>query len=82
MMVAVRASETTVDNYFTRQYIPEYNYEINFNQYTLRIYIEDPHFCGNVLYPLSVIRNSVVCPQEPLLKSGVPWVKWGYVTLP
>jgi hypothetical protein len=27
MMEAVRTSETSVDNYFTRQYIPEDNYE-------------------------------------------------------
>jgi hypothetical protein len=27
MMEAVRTSETSVDNYFTRQYIPEYNSE-------------------------------------------------------
>jgi hypothetical protein len=29
MMEAVRASETSVDNYFTRQYIPEDNSEQN-----------------------------------------------------
>jgi hypothetical protein len=27
MMEAVRTSETTVDNHFTRQYIPEDNFE-------------------------------------------------------
>jgi hypothetical protein len=27
MMEAVRTSETSVDNYFTRQYIPEDNFE-------------------------------------------------------
>jgi hypothetical protein len=27
MMEAVRTSETSVDNHFTRQYIPEYNSE-------------------------------------------------------
>jgi hypothetical protein len=27
VMEAVRTSETSVDNYFTRQYIPEYNSE-------------------------------------------------------
>jgi hypothetical protein len=29
MMEAVRTSETSVDNHFTRQYIPEYNSEEN-----------------------------------------------------
>jgi hypothetical protein len=29
-MVAARTSETSVDNYFTRQYIPEDNSEIYF----------------------------------------------------
>jgi hypothetical protein len=29
MMEAVRTSETSVDNYFTRQYIPEDNSELN-----------------------------------------------------
>jgi hypothetical protein len=29
MMEVVRTSETSVDNYFTRQYIPEDNYEQN-----------------------------------------------------
>jgi hypothetical protein len=28
-----------------------------------------------VLYPLSVRLSFVVCPQEPLLKLGVPWLK-------
>jgi DNA-dependent RNA polymerase auxiliary subunit epsilon len=30
MMEAVRTSETSVDNYFTRQYIPEDKYELQF----------------------------------------------------
>jgi hypothetical protein len=30
MMEAVRTSETSVDNYFTRQYIPEDNSELNY----------------------------------------------------
>jgi hypothetical protein len=29
MMEAARTSETSVDNYFTRQYIPEDNSELN-----------------------------------------------------
>jgi hypothetical protein len=29
MMEAVRTSETSVDNYFTLQYIPEYNSELH-----------------------------------------------------
>jgi hypothetical protein len=29
MIEAARTSETSVDNYFTRQYIPEDNYELN-----------------------------------------------------
>jgi hypothetical protein len=29
MMAAVRTSETSVDNYFTRQYIPEDNSELH-----------------------------------------------------
>jgi hypothetical protein len=29
MMEAVRTSETSVDNYFTRQYIPEDNFELH-----------------------------------------------------
>jgi hypothetical protein len=28
-----------------------------------------------VLYPLSIRRNFVVCPHEPLLNLGVLWVK-------
>jgi hypothetical protein len=31
MMEAVRTSETSVDNYFTRQYIPEDNSELQEN---------------------------------------------------
>jgi hypothetical protein len=42
----------------------------------------DPHFLGPriLLYPLSVRRNFTVCPHEPLLKLGVPWVKKSCVT--
>jgi hypothetical protein len=29
MMEAARTSETSVDNYFTRQYVPEDNYELH-----------------------------------------------------
>jgi hypothetical protein len=31
MMVAARTSETSVDNYFTRQYIPEDKSELRYN---------------------------------------------------
>jgi hypothetical protein len=50
---------------------------INFNQYNLRAYLYDLNFLWSriVLYPLSVRQNFVVCPCEPLLKLGVPWVK-------
>jgi hypothetical protein len=34
MMEAVSTSETSVDNYFTRQYIPEDNYEHQNDDYT------------------------------------------------
>jgi hypothetical protein len=45
---------------------------INFNQYNSQIYICNPQFLWPriVLYPLSVTTNSVVCPQEPFVKSG------------
>jgi hypothetical protein len=36
MMEATRTSETSVDNYFTRQYIPEDNSEIEFIFYNGR----------------------------------------------
>jgi hypothetical protein len=32
MMEAARTSETSVDNYFTRQYIPEDNSELKISQ--------------------------------------------------
>jgi len=32
MVEAARTSETSVDNYFTRQYIPEDNYEEDLNE--------------------------------------------------
>jgi hypothetical protein len=35
MMEAVRTSETSVDNYFTRQYIPEDNSEQEVNEFPL-----------------------------------------------
>jgi hypothetical protein len=34
MMEAARTSETSVDNYFTRQYIPEDNSELNNTLFT------------------------------------------------
>jgi hypothetical protein len=46
---------------------------VNFNQCNLMV---TRIVCGHVvLYPMSVRRNSVVCPHESLLKLGVPWVK-------
>jgi hypothetical protein len=44
MMEAVRTSETSVDNYFTRQYIPEDNSEQN--NILLFIYLFIFYFAG------------------------------------
>jgi hypothetical protein len=56
---------------------------INFNSYSISIYIQNPYFSWPciVLYPLSATRNFVLCSHEPLLKLGVPWVKKGCGTL-
>jgi hypothetical protein len=44
MMEAARTSETSVDNYFTRQYIPEDNSELQAN-----IFMSGPNM--NVIFP-------------------------------
>jgi hypothetical protein len=46
---------------------------INFSQYKLRVYLQDPHYMlwpRIIMYCLSVRQNFV-----PLLRFGVPWVK-------
>jgi hypothetical protein len=61
MMEAVRTSETSVDNHFTRQYIPEDNSEHhtrrreNFKSHTIGYWL--PLRCGTVQ---SVRRNAII----------------------
>jgi hypothetical protein len=44
--------------------------------------VQDLHFVATYCYvSISVRKNFVVCPQEPLIKLGVPWVKKGCGTL-
>jgi hypothetical protein len=63
MMEAVRTSETSVDNHFTRQYIPEDNSEQNIcihvvlPQYKLNTFL----FCVDLLQalPISLYATSI-----------------------
>jgi hypothetical protein len=50
MMEAARTSKTSVDNYFTRQYIPEDNSEVHTRRReNLKSHTELEEFIGNVL---------------------------------
>jgi hypothetical protein len=57
MMEAVRTSETSVDNYFTRQYIPEDNSELVTNQN----YIHEKFKSDQVLGMLSSLQFRIYC---------------------
>jgi hypothetical protein len=47
MMEAARTSETSIDNYFTRQYIPEDKSELQENEVQGYLMVQGPHF-GNL----------------------------------
>jgi hypothetical protein len=52
MMKAVRTSETSVDNHFTRQYIPEDNSEQNGGSCTMRSFL----ICKSKAVPLHAME--------------------------
>jgi hypothetical protein len=59
MMEAARTSETSVDNYFTRQYIPEYNSEEHISRLT-----KDCRFHRRVLSNIYILRTIVDSSKE------------------
>jgi hypothetical protein len=61
MMEAVRTSETSVDNYFTRQYIPEDNSE---NSQMFKMYTTNSNIVDNDVHQIG--RRSVLL----LMNSG------------
>jgi hypothetical protein len=68
MMKAVRTSETSVDNYFTRQYIPEDNSEQDTLTLWTRLLIEKPTIAQLVkkFVTFQETESSLPCSQEPV----------------
>jgi hypothetical protein len=86
-MEAVRTSETSVDNYFTRQYIPEDNSEL-FMMIAGKVFLQrtNKHNCNRTL--TCILNASIKCILErwvriwvcleytvPVCSSLLPWEK-------
>jgi hypothetical protein len=65
MTEAARTSETSVANYFTRQYIPEDNSELSFSDFTrniilyMKIYTPDSSMFYHSVLALSIIERHI-----------------------
>jgi hypothetical protein len=66
MMKAVRTSETSVDNHFTRQYIPEDNSEHQTNEVWYSKRSRPSLFCCIKLLIIAMVRNVEVMLRQSL----------------